>query len=95
MIGAALLAGIIALLGRDSGGSNFSSTPIDHGGPCFLEGTLILEHEGRPNATYQAGEAVLVEAGKIHRGINSGTVLVKLVATLIAENGKPASSPVP
>ncbi len=69
-----------------------------HPGPLtvyILEGTLILEHEGRPNATYQAGEAVLVEAGKIHRGINSGTVPVKLVATLIAENGKPASSPVP
>jgi quercetin dioxygenase-like cupin family protein len=61
----------------------------------ILEGTLILEHEGRQNATYQAGEAVLVEAGKIHRGINTGTVPVKLVATPISEKGKPASSPAP
>jgi len=69
-----------------------------HPGPLtvyILEGTLTLEHEGRPNATVQAGEAVLIEAGKIHRGINTGTTPVKLVATLISEKGKPASSPVP
>jgi quercetin dioxygenase-like cupin family protein len=75
-----------------------SETRHTHPGPLtvyILEGTLILEHEGRPNATYQAGEAVLVEAGKIHRGINTGTVPVKLVATLISEKGKPASSPAP
>jgi len=69
-----------------------------HPGPLtvyILEGTLILEHEGRPNATVQAGEAVLVEAGKIHRGINTGATPVRLVATLISEKGKPASSPAP
>lgn len=69
-----------------------------HPGPLavyVLEGTLILEHEGRPNATVQTGEAVLIEAGKIHRGINNGTVTAKLVATLISEKGKPASSPAP
>jgi quercetin dioxygenase-like cupin family protein len=69
-----------------------------HPGPLtvyVLEGTLILEHEGRPNATVQAGDAVLIEAGKIHRGINNGTVPARLVATLIYEKGKPASSPAP
>jgi len=69
-----------------------------HPGPLtvyVLEGTLILEHEGRPTATVQAGEAVLIEAGKIHRGINNGTVTARLVATLISEKGKPASSPAP
>ena len=69
-----------------------------HPGPLavyVLEGTLILEHEGRPTTTYSTGEAVLIEAGKIHRGINTTTTPLKLVATLIAEKGKPASSPVP
>ena len=69
-----------------------------HPGPLagyILEGTLVLEHEGRPTTTYSAGEAVLIEAGKIHRGINTTTTPLKLVATLIAEKGKPASSPVP
>ena len=65
MIGAALLAGIIALLGRDSGGSNFSSTPIDHGGPCFLEGTLIQVALGdlRPVETIRPGEWIFTSSG--------------------------------
>ena len=69
-----------------------------HPGPLtvyVLEGTLILEHEGRPTTTYNTGEAVLIEAGKIHRGINSGTVPLKLLANLTSEKGKPASSPAP
>jgi quercetin dioxygenase-like cupin family protein len=69
-----------------------------HPGPLsvyVLEGTLTLEHEGRPTATYRPGDAVLIEAGKIHQGINMGNVPVKLVATLIAEKGKPPTSPAP
>jgi quercetin dioxygenase-like cupin family protein len=57
--------------------------------------TLVLEHERRPTATYNPGDAFLVEAGKIHQGINTGNVPVKLVATLMTEKGKPASTPVP
>ena len=44
-----------------------------HPGPLavyVLEGTLILEHEGRPTTTYKTGDAVLIEAGKVHRGID-------------------------
>ncbi len=69
-----------------------------HPGPLsvyILEGSMILEHEGRPDTPYKAGDAVLIEAGKIHRGINNGTTAVKIVATLISEKGKPASSPAP
>ena len=35
-----------------------------------LEGTLTLEHEGRPTTAYKAGEAFYVDAGKIHVGMN-------------------------
>ena len=69
-----------------------------HPGPLsvyVLEGTLTLEHEGRPTATYKPGEAVLIETGKIHRGINSGDVPVKVVGSLISENGKPPTAPAP
>jgi quercetin dioxygenase-like cupin family protein len=68
-----------------------------HPGPLagyILEGTLLLEHEGRPTATYKSGEAFLVEAGKIHRGINSDNVPVKILAALTVEKGKPATTPV-
>src|SRR5437764_329699 len=69
-----------------------------HPGPLagyVQEGELILEHEERPTATYKAGESFLVEAGKIHQGINRGAVTVKLIATLVVEKGKPANSPAP
>jgi quercetin dioxygenase-like cupin family protein len=69
-----------------------------HPGPLMLyvlEGTLVLEHEGRPTATHNPGDAFLVEAGKIHQGINTGNVPVKLLGTLVVEKGKPATTPVP
>ena len=67
-----------------------------HPGPLagyIMEGTLILEHEGRPTATYNPGEAFLVEAGKIHQGINKGPTAVKILATVTVEKGKPPTSP--
>jgi len=60
-----------------------------------LEFAPVLEHEGRPTATYKAGEAFYVESGKIHFGINSSDAPVKFIATLIVEKGKPSSTPVP
>jgi quercetin dioxygenase-like cupin family protein len=69
-----------------------------HPGPLtiyVLEGTLILEHEGRPTATYKPGDAFIIDAGKIHQGINEGDVPVKLLANLMVEKGKPSTAPAP
>jgi quercetin dioxygenase-like cupin family protein len=69
-----------------------------HPGPLVgyvLEGTAILGHEGRPTATYKPGEAFLVEAGKIHQGINTGNASAKILAVLMVEKGKPTTSPAP
>jgi quercetin dioxygenase-like cupin family protein len=60
-----------------------------------LEGTLTLEHEGRPTTAYKAGEAFYVDAGKIHVGMNDGPAPLKFIATLVVEKDKPASSPAP
>jgi quercetin dioxygenase-like cupin family protein len=60
-----------------------------------IEGTLALESEGRPRTTYKSGDSFYVEAGKVHQGINTGTVPVKITATLVAEKGKPSSTPAP
>jgi quercetin dioxygenase-like cupin family protein len=59
-----------------------------------LEGALDLEHEGRPKATYKAGEAFYVEPGKIHVAVNSSDKPAKFIVTLVVEKDKPASSPV-
>jgi quercetin dioxygenase-like cupin family protein len=45
------------------------------------EGTLTLDYEGRPTADYKPGDSVVVEAGKIHEGINKGNVPAHAVAT--------------
>jgi quercetin dioxygenase-like cupin family protein len=60
-----------------------------------IEGTLALETEGRPRTTYKPGDSFFVESGKIHQGINTGNVPVKIIATLVAEKGKPLSTPAP
>src|SRR3954469_22467998 len=64
-------------------------------GLYVLEGTITLVHEGRPDTTYKAGDSMHVDAGKIHLGINAGNVPVKLIATLVAEKGKPLNTPAP
>ena len=56
---------------------------------------LTLENEGHPTATYNPGDAFLVETGKVHRGLNTGAAPVKILAALVLENGKPGSSPAP
>lgn len=60
-----------------------------------LEGTITVEHEGRPATTYKAGDLLHIDAGKIHLDINAGNVPVKLIGTLVAEKGKPLSTPAP
>lgn len=58
-----------------------------------IEGTVLLEREGKPNATLHAGEAFLIPAGTVHNATNNGTGTAKLVATYIVEKGKPLATP--
>ena len=57
------------------------------------EGVLLLESEGRDNVAYKAGDVFYVAPGKIHNGKNTRSVTTKLTAFLLAEKGKPLSSP--
>jgi len=69
-----------------------------HPGAAFVyvvEGTITVEHEGRPTTTYKAGDAIHIEANKVHEGINAGSVPVKLAATFVVEKGKPLASSAP
>lgn len=58
------------------------------------EGTLTLDYEGKPTASYKAGDSFFVEAGKVHEGMNKGTTTVKAIATFVIEKGKPVTTPV-
>jgi quercetin dioxygenase-like cupin family protein len=58
------------------------------------QGTFRVDYEGVPSAIYKAGDSFFVDAGKIHEGINAGDVPVKVLLTLIVENGATLVTPV-
>ena len=58
-----------------------------------LEGTLILEVDGKPRVTLKAGDAFIVEAGRAHAG-RSGPAPTRVLTTYIVEKGKPLAAAV-
>jgi quercetin dioxygenase-like cupin family protein len=54
-----------------------------------LEGTLDYHIEGKPPATYKAGDVLLVPAGAIHWVKNVGSGNGAELATYVVEKGKP------
>jgi len=60
-----------------------------------LEGVMTLDHDGRPTATYKAGDSVYIEPGRVHEGINKGATPVRAIASFVVEKGKPLTTPVP
>ena len=60
-----------------------------------LEGTVLLEQDGKPNVTLSAGQAFLIPAGKVHTATNTGTGTARILANYIVEKGKPLATPAP
>jgi quercetin dioxygenase-like cupin family protein len=58
-----------------------------------LEGTIVLEQEGKPNKTLNAGQTFLIPSGGIHNATNSGSGRARVLATYIVEKGKPIATP--
>jgi quercetin dioxygenase-like cupin family protein len=59
------------------------------------EGAITLDHEGRQTMTYRAGDTFLVDAGKVHEGINNGAVAAKAIASFVTEKAKPLTTQTP
>ena len=59
-----------------------------------LEGTLLLEVEGKPPVTLKAGDVFFVEAGRGHDGKNVGSAPAKVLATYFIEKGKAVATAV-
>jgi quercetin dioxygenase-like cupin family protein len=57
------------------------------------EGTLSLDYEGKPTTDYKPGDSVVVEAGKIHEGINKGSTPIKVIATFVIPKGATLTEP--
>lgn len=58
------------------------------------EGVVTLDYEGKPTATYKAGDTFYIEPGKIHEGQNKGTATVKVLGTFIIKKGEPLTTQV-
>jgi quercetin dioxygenase-like cupin family protein len=82
-----LVAVTIPVGGRE-GRHSHPGTAIVH----VMEGALTLDHDGRPTATYKAGETFSVDAGKVHEGINKGSAPVRAIASFVVEKGKPLTT---
>ena len=59
-----------------------------------LEGTVVLEQEGKPAVTLGVGRTFLIPAGTVHNATNSSSAPARVLATYIVEKGKPLATPV-
>jgi quercetin dioxygenase-like cupin family protein len=61
----------------------------------ILEGTVVIEMQGKTDVSKNAGEGILIPAGTVHNARNTGKMVAKVLATYIVEKGKPVTTPVP
>jgi quercetin dioxygenase-like cupin family protein len=60
-----------------------------------LEGTPTLEKQGSSTLTLHAGEAFFIPSGVVHQGLNLSQQPVRLAVVMVAEKGKPLTTPAP
>jgi quercetin dioxygenase-like cupin family protein len=60
-----------------------------------LQGTFLVEEEGKPPVTLQSGGSFLIPAGTVHNATNTGSGTGKILATYIVEKGKPLATAAP
>jgi quercetin dioxygenase-like cupin family protein len=58
------------------------------------EGAISLETEGKPTATFKAGDVFYIAPGRIHQAANKGNVPARLAVVFVAEKGKPLTTQV-
>jgi quercetin dioxygenase-like cupin family protein len=58
-----------------------------------IEGTVLVEVDGKPPMTLTGGKAFLIPAGAIHNATNKGSSAARVLATYIIEKGKPVATP--
>jgi quercetin dioxygenase-like cupin family protein len=59
-----------------------------------LEGSIVLEQEGKPPVTLGIGRTFLIPPNTIHNATNSGAGPARVLATYIVEKGKPIATSV-
>ena len=58
----------------------------------ILEGTIVLEQEGKASVPLGPGKPFFIPAGTVHNATNRGPVLARVLANYIVEKGKPLAT---
>src|SRR5256885_15332103 len=58
-----------------------------------IEGTVLVEIEGKAPMTLTGGKAFLIPAGAIHNATNKGSSAARILPTYIVEKGKTVPTP--
>ena len=61
----------------------------------ILEGSIVLEQEGKPAVTLGAGKTFFIPSGTVHNATNKTSAVARVLANYIVEPGKPVATPVP
>jgi quercetin dioxygenase-like cupin family protein len=59
-----------------------------------LEGSIVLEQEGKAPVTLTAGQTFFIPNGQVHNATNKGTSIARVLANYVVESGKPVATPV-
>lgn len=59
-----------------------------------IDGTVVVEQDGKAPMTVTAGKAFVIPAGVVHNAKNTGTGPARVLATYVVEKGKPLATPV-
>ena len=59
----------------------------------IIEGTIVLQVDGKPPQTLKAGDVFFTERGRIHNARNIGTTTARAVDTYVVDRGKPGITP--
>ena len=59
----------------------------------MLEGTIVLEQDGKPPVTLGPGKTFFIPAGNVHNATNRSTAPARVLANYIVEKGKPLAMP--
>lgn len=58
-----------------------------------LEGTVLIEQDGKPAVTLGAGKAFFIPSGAVYNATNTGSTAARILANYVAEKGKPLATP--
>ena len=57
-----------------------------------IEGTVVLEIDGKPPQTLKAGDSFFIPANVIHTAKNGGNTAARVVSSYVLEKGKPLAT---